>query len=206
MRKRSPRGFTFIELMVALSIGGILLATASWAISRVVSRGRATSAAQRLTMDIRSAKGTAARLNRSLQMVISRDDPRCGGGPSYRIETMPVAGQPQFTYTQVCLRNEYPGVVLGAGGVDAEVSCPADEAMGHPPLPACSLCGIDARLGIFPSGELRTPEGMPNGATMGFTSQGNDEPAATAMVSIRNISGATRFYRANADSDGWECP
>ena len=71
--RRSVRGFSLTELMVVISIMGILLAVSSPALSRFVANWRLNGAASQMARVLRAARSTAVNKNIDVVFVFDQD-------------------------------------------------------------------------------------------------------------------------------------
>src|SRR5207249_11498985 len=69
--KGAAKGFSLIELLVAITIGGVLLSIAWVRMSTLVPIYRLEGAARALTAEIQKARGRAVAENRCFQVVIN---------------------------------------------------------------------------------------------------------------------------------------
>lgn len=202
---RRSRGFTLIEMVTAIAVVGALAVTSVWAGQRFVASSRAAGAARTFSLELRNAAAIAARLNRPLQLIVDSAG-SAGCNPSWRTQTIPNVGEQPTVYSQTCLNAEYPGILLGNAGVTAAVTCTKDAGTAQPALTNCSLCTGTAAITVYPSGEVKTPGAVPNGATIIFSPSLTNHPTATIAVGVRDSSGQMRIYRPNAAGTSWECP
>lgn len=79
-RTASQRGFTVVELMIVVTIAGILLTVGAPAFLDVVSRTLTNSQARTLLSGINSARGEAIRRNATVVICPSSDGADCDAG------------------------------------------------------------------------------------------------------------------------------
>ena len=200
-RRRVSRGFTLVELLVTVSVALILLGVAGWSGQRALIAFRVSGAANEFVFFVRQAAAIAARTNSRMAIVVDNNGP-AACNPSYRLQTIPVAGGTAVEYHRVCLNADFPGVALASGGTTAAIRCPAETAAGLPAMTNCLMCTGTTSVFVFPSGEVATAEAA--GETLVFAPK--HEPTSTQVlaVGIRNTSGKTQVYRPQGA--GWECP
>ena len=194
-------GFTLVELMVAVSIALILLGVAGWSGQRALVAYRVSGAANEFVFFVRKATAIAARTNSRVAIIVDNNGPaECN--PSYRLQTIPVAGGTPVQYDRVCVNADFPGVALSSGAMAAAVTCPEEAAASLPELTNCSMCTGTTSIFVFPTGAVATPEDA--GETLVFVPKHEAVTKQVLAVGIRNVSGKTRIYRPNGDA--WECP
>lgn len=100
MLKPSMRGFSIVELMVTLTVLGILMAAAIPAFGTWTANARVRSTAEALANGLRMAQAEAIRRNRQTVFALTNATPALGAtlvdnGGSWFIQTLPlVAGDP----------------------------------------------------------------------------------------------------------------
>lgn len=193
-RRAVVRGFTLIELMLVLVIGGILLGLATWAMGALLGGNRVNAAGRNLLLHVRQAAAIAARTNGPIDIVFTPTGSGCT--PRYDL----VAGD-GTNYLSVCIPEEYPGVRLG-GGLAADPGCPGDAVT----LPNCSVCSVTKTIRVFPSGETLASTAGATGDSVVFSLTHDASPARTLAVGIYDTSGKARVFRPNATNSAWECP
>jgi type IV fimbrial biogenesis protein FimT len=77
-----PRGFTLIELMMAVSVAAILLALAAPSFQQAMGKNRLSSAASELTGAVQLARAEAIRNNRRVTLCRSEDGSACSAASS----------------------------------------------------------------------------------------------------------------------------
>lgn len=81
-RRARPRGFTLIELMIAVAIAAILLALAAPNFTQALGKNRLSSAASELTGAVQLARAEAIRNNRRVTLCRSEDGSACSSSSS----------------------------------------------------------------------------------------------------------------------------
>ena len=71
--RRSVRGFTLTELMIVITIMGVLMAVSAPAIARYASNWRLSGAASQMAMSIRSARSTAVNKDMDVVFLFDKD-------------------------------------------------------------------------------------------------------------------------------------
>ena len=189
----AARGFTIIEIMLVLTLVGLILGITTWTMGSLLSGSRVQKAARELAMRVGQASAIAARTNQAVTMTFVNSGAGCV--PFYEIRT-----SNGTVYDTVCIPLEYPGVELSAGTVTSNIQCTGEST----PLPNCSLCSGTKILTIYPSGEVQTSG--TTGDSLVFSSKSEKAGSRTLAVGIRNLNGRTRIYRPNAAGSGWVCP
>jgi prepilin-type N-terminal cleavage/methylation domain-containing protein len=105
--RRTARGFSLTELMIVITISGILLAVSTPAISRYVSSWRLGGAASQMATAMRSARSTAVNKNISTVFVFDQDT-----GEYYVIEDTNSDGDADAGELQSASRELPPGIVI----------------------------------------------------------------------------------------------
>ena len=102
-RRRRARGFSLVELMLVLTVGGILLAIAAPSFRSFMQNSRLTTQANTLVYALNLARSEAVRLDTTVEVCASKNGASCdGGGPP---------GNPWDDGWIVC----YPVAACGAG-------------------------------------------------------------------------------------------
>lgn len=191
----AARGFTLIEIMLVLTLVGIILGVTTWTMGSLLSGSRVQKAARELAVRQGQASAIAARTNQAVTMTFVNSGAGCV--PSYEIRT-----SDGTVYDSVCISREFPGVELSAGTVTSNVQCAGESTA----LPNCSLCTGTKILTFYPSGEVQTSGTNAAGDSMVFSSKSEKSASRMLAVGIRNLNGRTRIYKPNANGSGWVCP
>ncbi len=186
----SSRGFSLIEVSIALVVAAILASLGIGQLWAQIPRYRTGNLANRFVLDVRKASALASRTNRPITLTMNPD----GCSPGYTISSSAAE------YERVCFGADYPGVVAATASAGSTVSCSAEAEVGYDALPSCSLCADKKTIRFLPNGEVETPS--VNGDTLIFGPKGEVATMARA-VGIRNVTGKTRAYRQSGS--GWEC-
>ncbi len=83
MQSKKQTGVTLIELMVVITIAGVLAATAAPSLSGMINKMKQTSAMSLLAGDLNRARGEAIKRNRRVLMCVRLNDTTCGTGTNW---------------------------------------------------------------------------------------------------------------------------
>lgn len=83
MQRTLGRGFSMIELMVALSVASILLSLAVPSFVRLIQNNRAAIAANEMLFSAQLARGEAVKHARAVRLCPSSDAAACSGGTAW---------------------------------------------------------------------------------------------------------------------------
>ena len=114
-RASRDKGYTLVELMIVVAIGGMLVGLAAWRFDATLPRWRTDALAREIALDLRSGLAIAARTNAPVTFAVDLEATATCPGASYRL-----LGADGTLYDTVCLANEYPGVLVSAAGADAK--------------------------------------------------------------------------------------
>jgi type IV fimbrial biogenesis protein FimT len=122
----SQRGFTFIELMVTLTISGVLLATALPSITNMVAMARMRAVAETMQSAIRLAQAEAIRRSRSTAFAITSAEPVLNALPAQNgqrwwVQSLMRSGE--TTATQILLRNGSEALSANVGVTGPALMC-----------------------------------------------------------------------------------
>ena len=177
MLTRNNRGFSLIELMVTLTLLGILLAAAIPEFGTWTANARVRSVAESLQNGLRLAQTEAVRRNRQTVFALTNATPAAGAavvanGSNWFIQTLPlVAGDP-VAFVQGGTFAKQSGVSIAAGalvcfnstgrqvtntatGLGADCTAPASAAV--PTVLDVSRAGADRpmRIQVSLGGQIR---------------------------------------------------
>jgi len=86
---RLARGFTLVELMIALAVAAVLLALATPSFNSLMNANRLTSASNEFVGTLQAARMEALRRNATVQVCTSDDEATCDGGSATWIVRTP---------------------------------------------------------------------------------------------------------------------
>lgn len=129
MQLKSARGFSLIELMVTITVLGILLAAAIPAFGRWIANASVRSAGESLQNGLRLAQAEAMRRNRQAVLVLTDAAPALDAAPvangrNWYVQVLPlvngertVANQDQYYVHGSTLSTHGPVTVTGANSI-----------------------------------------------------------------------------------------
>lgn len=189
--RANPRGFTLIELIVAITLLGLLVTLAIPSFTSWIRNSQIRTVAEALQTGVRAAQAEAVRRNRQVVMWFTDGDPAAGGTPvaggkNWGLQTVPQFGETAEYLTggkladiasSVSIANDMASNAIcfnSAGRLIANASATgisgADCQIPAPPLSAATfnitLAGADRPLRVLVQfgGQLRMCD--PNRPTM----------------------------------------
>jgi prepilin-type N-terminal cleavage/methylation domain-containing protein len=169
----SRRGFTVMELMVAVALGAILAAMAAPGFVEMVRRGRQFSAVRRVVSDLRDARSRAISTGWEYR-VVGYDADTTGDRPNqYRVlarrstavawpgeEDAPFQSDTQLAARWVDVAAEYPGVRFDSEDTRFELTfdsrgTAADASDDFNPLRVIGHDGLESSLTVSVVGGIR---------------------------------------------------
>ena len=142
--RRGPRGLTLIELMIAISVGAILIAFAAPSFKEALGKNRLTSAASEFTGAVQLARAEAIRNNRRVTLCRSEDSSSCDSTSSTW------SGWIVFVDTDADGTRDTNEPVVKAGTFDGDL-------LG---VPSASLTAASQRITFRGDGIARTSNGQ----------------------------------------------
>lgn len=163
-RRKLMRGFTLVEMMVAIAVAGILVAIAVPSFSGIAERNRLRNAAEKLRSDVKLARSESLRRNRTVVMSFATSS----GGATWcygmRVDTS-CDCTPSATPATACELDT---------GVSTVVSQATYRGVTLPTLPYASALPVAGTLHFNPARPA-----LDNGSASFFSPSGKE---ATVMI------------------------
>ncbi len=215
MQSMTPaRGFSLLELMVAVTILGVLAATAVVNLQAGLPAQRSAAAARQLMMDLRSASAIAARTNQIVAVELNIAEPTCppddaGRRHGWRVYSRQALnpGVVDRLYVRECLASSFGGVRFGlaASAPATDLRCAEEAPIASTPNDSCTACAANTTINFFPSGEVDLADGASVALLPSRDLGAATELRALFAVGVAPVTGRARIYRPAVDGLTWEC-